>query len=149
MSIFLKILERGREEESEVEKHQCVVASLMPPYWGLGPQPRHMPWLGIEPVTLWFAGGHWTTEPHQPGPYAYFSHIILVALWQQWKQGKVWDSASETMALGPVLVSKLFTICNKISVEIDNKCLETLKPLKVIWHCCNIQPGVFMYLQTH
>ena len=26
------------------------------PYWGPGPQPRHVPWLGIEPVTLLFAG---------------------------------------------------------------------------------------------
>ena len=27
-------------------------------YWGPGPQPRHVPWLGIEPATLWFAGWH-------------------------------------------------------------------------------------------
>ena len=30
------------------------------PYWGLGPQPRHVPSLGIEPVTLWFASWHST-----------------------------------------------------------------------------------------
>ena len=36
-------------------------------YWGPGPQPRHVPWLGIEPVALWFTGQHSTTEPHQPG----------------------------------------------------------------------------------
>ena len=32
------------------------------PYWGSGSQPRHVPWLGIEPATLWFAGPrsiHW------------------------------------------------------------------------------------------
>ena len=29
--------ERGREGEKEGEKHQCVVASHMPPYWGHGP----------------------------------------------------------------------------------------------------------------
>lgn len=51
-------------------------------------------------------------------PYAYFSKIILVALWQQWKQGEPWDNANEAMAFGAVLVSKLFTICNKISMEI-------------------------------
>ena len=28
------------------------------PYWGPGPQPRHVPWLGTEPVPLWFAGQH-------------------------------------------------------------------------------------------
>ena len=26
------------------------------PCWGPGLQPRHVPWLGIEPATLWFAG---------------------------------------------------------------------------------------------
>ena len=26
-------------------------------HWGPGPKPRHVPWLGIEPVTLRFAGG--------------------------------------------------------------------------------------------
>ena len=34
------------------------------PYWGPGLQPRCVPWLGIKPVTLWFAGGHsfhWAT----------------------------------------------------------------------------------------
>ena len=32
------------------------------PYWGPGPQPRPVPWLGIELVTLWFTGRysiHW------------------------------------------------------------------------------------------
>ena len=34
------------------------------PYWGPGPQPRHVPWLEIELVTLWCADGHsihWAT----------------------------------------------------------------------------------------
>ena len=34
------------------------------PNWGPGPQPRHMPRLGIEPVTLWLTSLHsihWTT----------------------------------------------------------------------------------------
>ena len=34
------------------------------PYWGPGLQPRHMSWLGIEPMTLWFTGQcsiHWAT----------------------------------------------------------------------------------------
>ena len=26
------------------------------PYWGPGLQPRHMPLLGIKPMTLWFPG---------------------------------------------------------------------------------------------
>ena len=57
--LFLKkILERGRDGEREGEKHQRVVASHMPPYLGPGPQPRHVPQLGIELATLWFAGQH-------------------------------------------------------------------------------------------
>ena len=35
---------------------------LHAPYLGPGLQPRHVPWLGIEPATLWFAGQcstHW------------------------------------------------------------------------------------------
>ena len=34
------------------------------PYWGPGLQPRHVPWLGIDLATLWFAGRcsiHWAT----------------------------------------------------------------------------------------
>ena len=47
-SIFLKRVylffrERGRKGEREGKKHQCVVASHAPPYWGPGPQPRHVP----------------------------------------------------------------------------------------------------------
>ena len=37
---------------------------LHTPYWGPGLQPRHVPWLGIKPVTLWFTGQHsihWAT----------------------------------------------------------------------------------------
>ena len=28
------------------------------PYWALGPQPRHVPQLGIQLANLWFAGRH-------------------------------------------------------------------------------------------
>ena len=33
-------------------------------YWGPGPQPRDVPWLGIEPASVWFTGRdsiHWAT----------------------------------------------------------------------------------------
>ena len=43
-------------EGEREEKHQCVVASCAPPHWGPGPQPRHVPWLGIELVTFCFPG---------------------------------------------------------------------------------------------
>ena len=37
------------------------------PHWGPGLQPRHVPQLGIEPATLWFAARAQSTELHQPG----------------------------------------------------------------------------------
>ena len=42
-------------------------------YWGPDRQPRHVPWLGIEPVILWFAGPHsihWAI-PARAGIYLY------------------------------------------------------------------------------
>ena len=56
-------LERGERRETERETSMCGCL-LHTPNWGPGPQPRHVPWLGIEPVTLWLAGQHsihWAT----------------------------------------------------------------------------------------
>ena len=58
---FIDFRERGREEEREREnidvreKHRSV-ASHTRPDWGSNPQPRHVPWSGIEPVTFQFTG---------------------------------------------------------------------------------------------
>ena len=56
--------ERGREgRKRERETSMCGCLSHVP-YWGLGLKPRHVPWLGIQPVTLWFTGQcsiHWAT----------------------------------------------------------------------------------------
>ena len=67
--IFLKrffylFLERGEGKEKERERNISVWLPLTCPHWGPDPQPRHMPWLGIKPATLWFAGQcsiHWAT----------------------------------------------------------------------------------------
>ena len=72
--LFIYFLERGREREREGEKHQWGVASG----WGPGLQPRHVPWLGIEPATPWFTGRHSTIESHQPGwKIVFFTHIYI------------------------------------------------------------------------
>ena len=60
---FCFLRERGREAEREREKHRYARDTLMScfshaPNWGPGPQPRHVPWLGIEPATFWVAGWH-------------------------------------------------------------------------------------------
>ena len=73
---FFKILfiylfrQRGRGGEREGEKHQCVVASHMPPTGGLAHNPRHVAWLRIKPATLQFAGQHsihWATPARVQG----------------------------------------------------------------------------------
>ena len=51
----------GREGEREKDKHQCVRETSIHglshiPNQEPGPQPRHVPQLGTELVTFWFAG---------------------------------------------------------------------------------------------
>ena len=67
--VFLKFLfiylflERKGGRERGTETSMCGCLSLAP-YWGPGLQPRHVPWLGNKPVTLWFTSPcsiHWAT----------------------------------------------------------------------------------------
>ena len=44
-------------------------------HWGPGPQPRHVPWLGIELATLWFAAWAQSTELCQPGITLFFYYL--------------------------------------------------------------------------
>ena len=59
--IFLKndfiylFLERGEKRKKEGERNVNWLL-LTCPQWGPGPQSRHLPWLGITPATLRFAG---------------------------------------------------------------------------------------------
>ena len=62
------------EEVGEGQKYQCVVASSMPPYWGPSPQPRHVPWLGIKLVILWFSVQHFI---HWGTPVRAFSGVLI------------------------------------------------------------------------
>ena len=59
-------LERGEGREKEREISMCGCLSCGP-HSGLGLQPRHVPWLGIEPATLWFAAHAQSAELRQPG----------------------------------------------------------------------------------
>ena len=52
--------ERGRKEEGE----RTINISVREKCWWAAPQPRHVPWPGIEPRTFWFTGwgsSHWAT----------------------------------------------------------------------------------------
>ena len=62
--------ERGREGVGG-ETSMCGRLSHGP-HWGPGPQPGHVPQLGIEPATLWFAACAQSSELHQPGLYLVF-----------------------------------------------------------------------------
>ena len=65
---FLKFIFRegkgGRKRGREISMCGCLSRA---PYWGPGPQPRHVPGLGIKLATLWFAARTQSTELHQPG----------------------------------------------------------------------------------
>ena len=76
--------ERGREREREGEKHQCVVVSHASLYWRPDQQPRHVPWLGIKPVTLGFTGWpsiHWATPARVYRVFFIYCHVIC----KQWQ----------------------------------------------------------------
>ena len=51
----------------------CLLRGL---HWGPGLQPRHVPWLGIEPATLWFSAHAQSTELCQPG-WLLFSDALI------------------------------------------------------------------------
>ena len=51
-------LERGEGREKRGRETPVCSCLSHAPYWGPGPQPRHVPQLGIEPVTPWFSGRH-------------------------------------------------------------------------------------------
>ena len=63
-----------------------MVASHVPPDWGSGPQPRHVPKLGIEPLTPGFAGTHpihWTTTARAALLILYPEMLLWDALWRE------------------------------------------------------------------
>ena len=62
---FYLFLERGEGREKELERNIMCDCLLHAPTWGPGPKPRHVPWLGIQPVTL--QDGTQSTELHQSG----------------------------------------------------------------------------------
>ena len=74
-------LERGEERERGRETSMCErnINWLLShtPYWRPGPQPRHVPWLGIELANFWFAGQHsihWAPPAGDVFPLKVFSN---------------------------------------------------------------------------
>ena len=75
---------RGERREKEKERNINVWLPLVhTPNWGPGLQPRHVPWLGIEPVTLWFTGWcsvFWAT-PTRAFSCISYKHLKILFLW--------------------------------------------------------------------
>ena len=59
--------ERGREGEREREKHQCVVASHVPPSGDLACNPGMCPDWELNQRPVGSQAGTQSTEPQQPG----------------------------------------------------------------------------------
>ena len=63
------IFREGKGGRKRGNTHWCMSQTsigclLYAPCWGVGSQPRHVPWWGIELATLWFTGQHsvhWAT----------------------------------------------------------------------------------------
>ena len=88
MYVFLDTGE-GREKGRETSMCGCLLSA---PYWGPGPQPRHAPWLGIKPVTLWFTGWcsmHRATPVRVPG--AFLLRCYLFTFRERWREGERGD----------------------------------------------------------
>ena len=49
---------REKERNSNMKEKHGSVASLHIPHQGSNPQPKYVPWLGMEPTTFWCTGRH-------------------------------------------------------------------------------------------
>ena len=76
----------GRKRGKETSMCGCLSC---PPYWGPGLQPRHVPWLEIEPMILWFTKDPWSSV-HWATP-ARATNLKLLeheSLW--WFEMQIW-----------------------------------------------------------
>ena len=76
-NIYLFILDREEGREGNI----IVWLPLICPLLGTLPQPRHMPWLGIKPATLWFTGQrsiHWATPARAIFSFRFISRLRLL-----------------------------------------------------------------------
>ena len=73
------ILERGKGKEKEGDKHQCVVASHVPPIGDLAHNPGMFPDWESNQQPFGLQASAQSTEPHQPGlPWAFIKeyHVL-------------------------------------------------------------------------
>ena len=86
--LFLETGE-GREKGRETSICGCLSRA---PYWGPGPQPKHVPWLGIELVALWFTGEHpihWATPARDNPCFSRVNCILKIKLYNSIVSGRL------------------------------------------------------------
>ena len=67
----------------------CGCLSHAPHREGPGLQPRHVPWLGIEPMTLWFIGWHLV---HWAIPARSEYTVLKKGHFKHWRVGICWEN---------------------------------------------------------
>ena len=100
-SIYLFFRERKGERKRRREILMCGCLSHVL-YWVPGPQPRHVPWLGIKLTTFRFTGPlrfTQSTEPHQPGQTFPYLSLYHNNYW--------WEFYYKTMALNRYSIHQL------------------------------------------
>ena len=56
--LFIYFEREGKERRMRGRETSMCDCLLHAPYWGPGLKPKHVPWLGIKLMTLWFSGWH-------------------------------------------------------------------------------------------
>ena len=98
--IYLKILFicflRERKGGRKKGRETWIGCFSHTPNGGPGPQPRHVPWLGIKPETFWFSGQHSTRWATPVRAYYVFKYLFdqskshgLSPLWTQFLVGAI------------------------------------------------------------
>ena len=80
LRFYLFILERGKEEKKEGEKHLCVVASHVPLVGDLSCNPGMCPDWESNQQPFGSQASAQTTEPHQPGFFPLKKIITIVSI---------------------------------------------------------------------
>ena len=104
------LLERGAGREKERERSISVwerlVASHKVPNQGPGLEPRHVPWLGIEPAAFQFTGQrsvHWATPTR--------AHTFIFLVSYLWYIGKLFRFACCSLDFGLSHLTELSYYC--------------------------------------
>ena len=115
--------ERGRRKKGR-ETAMCGCTSHAA-CWGPGLQPRRVPWLGIEPATLWFAAHTQFTELCQPGLISSLISLLTHSLFNSLLFSLHEFEYSWVFSLR--LVSSFKPLCSKKMLDIVSVFLNLLR----------------------